>query len=351
MAQLRRLSGQVISDTSTHVDTTRQPACTPRFHKLSPSAIFHGRSLGIVMLTRSLLAEYIETRQNLRGALSPKTIQGYQDSARYAAKYWPPTDLQIQKSLQALRRLSPESERTHLRRLRTIGNYAALAHALPNPYVSVAPRQAVKQQTRVFTPSEYAQLRGACRDITDFAQLDLLFGTGIRIGETPLYVWQVAETHLSISGKTGPRYAAITARDRALLLSTATGDRLWAAPSPFRRPNHGPLSLGGLKANWRALVARSGLSGRKLGPHTARRTFASEYMMNGGTLESLKPLLGHASIRTTEIYAKETPGWVVAQLAKVDPLGNIRRASEANGPEQTESAQARQSQESDSNVA
>ncbi len=42
---------------------------------------------------------------------------------------------------------------------------------------------------------------------------------------------------------------------------------------------------------------------RRVRIHDSRHTYASLFMMNGGSLYDLKELLGHASIKTTERYA------------------------------------------------
>ena len=52
----------------------------------------------------------------------------------------------------------------------------------------------------------------------------------------------------------------------------------------------------------RRIFFRSGLQGRKLGPHLLRHTFATHYVADGGGLAQLQRILGHASITTTEVY-------------------------------------------------
>jgi site-specific recombinase XerD len=43
---------------------------------------------------------------------------------------------------------------------------------------------------------------------------------------------------------------------------------------------------------------------KQLSPHALRHTFASAMLNNGATMESLRKLLGHEHLETTEIYAK-----------------------------------------------
>ncbi len=49
---------------------------------------------------------------------------------------------------------------------------------------------------------------------------------------------------------------------------------------------------------------------KKLGAHGLRHTFASHYVMNGGSLYALSKLLGHSSIKITEIYAHLSPDYL-----------------------------------------
>lgn len=49
------------------------------------------------------------------------------------------------------------------------------------------------------------------------------------------------------------------------------------------------------------VVERAGL--RKINFHTLRHTYASHFVMSGGKIQELQPLLGHSDIKTTMIYA------------------------------------------------
>jgi integrase len=55
--------------------------------------------------------------------------------------------------------------------------------------------------------------------------------------------------------------------------------------------------------------------------HTLRHTFASHYVMRGGSLVKLQAILGHASIRTTQVYAHLAPDHLSGATSILEGLG------------------------------
>lgn len=54
---------------------------------------------------------------------------------------------------------------------------------------------------------------------------------------------------------------------------------------------------------------------------TLRHTFASHYVMRSGSIVKLQALLGHASIRTTQIYARLASDHLVGATSLLEGLG------------------------------
>jgi integrase len=66
-------------------------------------------------------------------------------------------------------------------------------------------------------------------------------------------------------------------------------------------PNGNGGFLGDIKTAFRSALTRAGISDFR--PHDLRHTFASHYIMRGGSLKALKEILGHKDIKMTMRYA------------------------------------------------
>lgn len=274
------------------------------------------------MQTDDLIRLYIDTAWRRRGQLAPKTVTGYRDSARFLPKTWPTSVNQLSEPLTAIRRLSVESQRTHIRRWKTLGRWATKEMAFEDPFAALQQPRAERKARRTFSPVEFASLLDACDDDLDRALVSLLFGTGIRVGEVPLRSRQFSANAMSVRGKSGAHDVAVEAEVAWEVLRTGNGDCLWLSPRTGR-----PLSPAGIKTRWRRLAARAKLTGSKIGPHTARHTFSTTWLRGGGDLKKLSEQLGHASIRTTEIYTHLTVEDIAAEQRRVSPLKRLRQSA------------------------
>ena len=66
------------------------------------------------------------------------------------------------------------------------------------------------------------------------------------------------------------------------------------------------------------------MSGRKVSPHTWWHTFATNYVRNGGDIRSLQMILGHSSMKTTEMYLTLSSEMLNEQNARFNRLDNDR---------------------------
>ncbi|MGQ0734448.1 MAG: tyrosine-type recombinase/integrase [Acidobacteriota bacterium] len=102
--------------------------------------------------------------------------------------------------------------------------------------------------------------------------------------------------------------------------------REWLFPAPTRRGlahslahQGGPVTRSRLQSAFRRAVLKSGIA-KHASVHTLRHSYASHLHAAGVSLRLIQEILGHQSLRTTQIYTHLTPD-VQATLA--DPLTDL----------------------------
>jgi site-specific recombinase XerD len=86
----------------------------------------------------------------------------------------------------------------------------------------------------------------------------------------------------------------------------------------------GRMTTDGVRSLIRRLAERSGiLSERRVYPHLMRHTFAHRWLTGNGDLESLRRLLGHSKLTTTQRYAGLAIEHLKHKHQKVQPLRDL----------------------------
>ena len=217
-------------------------------------------------------------------------------------------------------RLGPESRYDLERALRRFFGWASAEYGIIDPMLRVERTLRKKKLPRFLTRSEIAAVWAACEHDREQALIALFLDTGLRVGEVAgLTRPDVGDFSLRVTGKVGDRQVPITPRARSLLLSIGKGDFCWVS---LKRPGR-PLSRSGLQQVVRAVLLRAGLSGSKLGPHTLRHTFGTEYCRLGGNPRVLQEIMGHERIETTMGYVNLAGLAVSEDHAKASPFKNL----------------------------
>lgn len=151
------------------------------------------------------------------------------------------------------------------------------------------------------------RLRDSCLHIRDLAMIDLLYSTGIRVGElVNLNIGDInfEERECIVYGKGNKQrkvYFDAKAKvhlKRYLEQRTDYNDALFVTlDSPFER-----LKISGVEIRLRKL-GRLALLDQRIHPHKFRRSMATRAIDKGMPIEQVQKLLGHQQIDTTMHYA------------------------------------------------
>jgi len=168
------------------------------------------------------------------------------------------------------------------------------------------------------------------RDIRNLALVDLLFATGMRVGEvSSLNVddFSVTELMFRVHGKGGRGRLAYVVDDQTILIQKqhlkARTQLVSESPALFLNAASERLSTQGI-ANIIAQFRRDAGIERHITPHMLRHTVATLLLRNGMDIRVVQEFLGHASIATTQRYTHVVKEHLIGELRKHHPSLSLR---------------------------
>jgi integrase/recombinase XerD len=171
------------------------------------------------------------------------------------------------------------------------------------------------------------------RSLRNLALIDLLFATGMRVGEVSslnINDFVVAESVFRVKGKGGRDRLAFVVDEQTLFIQKehvnlrsriATG-----SPALFLNASGARLSTQGI-ANVISQFRKDAGIDRHITPHMLRHTVATLLLRNGVDIRVVQEFLGHASIATTQRYTHITKDHLIEVLRKRHPSLTMRAAS------------------------
>lgn len=185
---------------------------------------------------------------------------------------------------------------------RHIAQRLDLVVKIPNPRVT-------KYDTEILTESELLRLFKACRDTRQLLIIHLLYDAGLRINEVlrlRASDFEKKDTSIAIRNAKGNKTRVVYygAQLRRTLLDYAKAIGITNGPliKSYKNDNKG-LSLRGLQHIVSEVIKRAAID-KRVTSHTLRHSFAVHYLNKGGSIFSLKLLLGHSNITTTLSYLR-----------------------------------------------
>jgi len=145
--------------------------------------------------------------------------------------------------------------------------------------------------------------------LRDVAALELMYGSGLRVGELAgltLDRVDLERGRVSVMGK-GSKERDVPMSDYAIdaIAAYLRDGRPVLAPHAARELFHNRRKKPFSSRDIRTMVERYGgtvLPGRRVTPHTLRHSFATHLLEGGADIRAVQELLGHASVATTQRY-------------------------------------------------
>ncbi len=265
----------------------------------------------------------IDNKQYLRMFLDAKVLEGC--SSR-TIKYYQST---IEKFLQdfdiSVRKISTEQIREFLVDYQGINDCSKVTidnvrrnissffswleeedYILKSPMRRIHKIKTKTEVKEIISDEVIVKLRDSCRVIRDVAIIDLLYSTGIRVGElVNLNIEDIdfEQRECIVFGKGDKERKVYFDAKAKIHLQQYIDSRTDNNPALFVTLNkpHNRLKISGIEIRIRQLGKMIGVE--KIHPHKFRRTMATRAIDKGMPIEQVQKILGHSQIDTTMRYA------------------------------------------------
>lgn len=267
--------------------------------------------------------EQISNEEYLKMFIEAKQIEGC--SARTLQYYQVTIDHLLKNTDTMIRKITTDEIRTYLAEYQQRNNCSKVTvdnvrrnissffswleeedYILKSPMRRIHKIKTKQPVKEIISDEVIERLRDNCRCSRDLAMIDLLYSTGIRVGElVGLNISDIdfEERECVVYGKGDKERRVYFDAKAKLHLQNYINSRIDTNPalfvtldSPYER-----LKISGVEIRVRELGRK--LNIEKIHPHKFRRTMATRAIDKGMPIEQVQKILGHSQIGTTMQYA------------------------------------------------
>ena len=231
--------------------------------------------------------------------------------------------------------LAPTSICEHLAAMKSFGKYLVRSLAMQkNPAEAIPMPKRPKRLVNVLSQKDLAEEKfpdlpadAKLPQVRARLLLELIYGSGLRISECQGLTWDRIDTSaklVRVLGK-GNKERIVPITDtltgwinlfKAKLAEA--GHIVTSTGFVFLSEGGEPYSVRTLRNDIHDLLREIGWEG-KASPHVLRHSFATHLLENGAEIMSVKEMLGHSSISTTQVYTHVNAERLKAAFKKTHP--------------------------------
>ncbi len=276
-----------------------------------------------VFSEKSAEVKNISNKEYLNMFIAAKTIEG---CSMRTIKYYSTTIERLLDSLNmSIRKVTTDDMRNYLTEYQKINDCSKVTvdnvrrnissffswleeenYILKSPMKRIHKIKTNQQVKDIISDEEIEKLRDKCKCVRDLAMIDLLYSTGIRVGE--LVNLNISDIDFEarecvVFGKGGKERKVYFDAKAKLHLQEYLKKRDDTNPALFVTLDtpHCRLKISGVEIRIRQLGKKANLT--KIHPHKFRRTMATRAIDKGMPIEQVQRILGHSQIDTTMQYA------------------------------------------------
>lgn len=172
-----------------------------------------------------------------------------------------------------------------------------------NPCAALKQIKYRKVVKKPYTATEMERIRQACTNARDLALVEFLYATGCRVSEVAgldIVDVDLDVLECTVLGKGNKERTVYLTEVAAMYLQQYLDTRRDAGEALFVGRQGKRIGKNGIEAIIKRLGRRSGVENAH--PHRYRRTRATNLLDRGMNIQDVAAILGHADLKTTQIY-------------------------------------------------
>lgn len=183
-------------------------------------------------------------------------------------------------------------------------NWLSAEQLIPhNPCATLNQIKYKKTVKKPFSPTELEKIRRSCDNIRDLALVDFLYSTGCRVSEIArldLSDIDFENSEVHILGKGNKERIVYMSPVAMMNLQEYLKTRTDTVDALFLGKGSRRIGKNGIEAMLKRIGEKAEV--QNVHPHRFRRTLATNLLDRGMNIQDVAAILGHADLKTTQIY-------------------------------------------------